>query len=169
MPTPAALSQFKEKPPTFQQQLEQQYGSPTGIKPRQPEELMITDIQPEMTEAQLGELERTRRQNKLNAARTAQAQKLNPENWKKLVAAQSPQQGENPNMPPKRQVPANAPPPKQPPQQTRQPTQAELQMSQQGQQQRKQTQAALQGQAGSQQKRANWQKVLQNKAGKVQI
>ena len=164
MPTPAALSQFqqgaKKKPLTFQQQVEARTGSPTGIKPRQPEELMITDITPEASNEQqklLGQQARQSRQDKLNAARAKQAQKL--------VAAQNPQQEQNPNMPPKRQVPANAPPPKQPPQQ---PNQLQ-QMSQQAQQQRQQTQQALQQQAGSQQKRANWQKVLQNKSKQVPI
>jgi|8_EtaG_2_1085327.scaffolds.fasta_scaffold00231_13 hypothetical protein len=108
-----------------------------------------------------------------NAKKLEQVQQSNPnvfqqmvtnqKNWdkKKEEEAKAKEEAKkNPNAAPPQQTPVNTAPP--PPQQPiRQPTQAELQMSQQNQQQRKQTQAALQGQVAGGQKRSAWQNVLQ--------
>ena len=103
------------------------------------------------------------RRQALNAARLNRAKETKgEEEWEKSMRQRY---GGNNTEEKKRTGPP--PPPQQ--QQTRQPTPAELQMSQQGQQQNQQTQAALQGQAASQQKRANWQNVLQNKPQSTKV
>ena len=146
MTTPAALTQFQQnqnKPLTFQQQLEQKFGSPTGITPKP------TTNPPRITPEYLRQQESLKRINeKRNRMLQESAERLGiPKNQPQTQQTQQTQQ----------------------PQQSNQ----LQQMSQQGQQQRKQTQQALQQQAGSQQKRANWQKVLQqqqkDKSGQVPI